>query len=208
MKTKYLLGASAVAGVVLCVPMAAHSVFATCQTYSATDYMKCRALSGGTACAKTAELHYGDSSQCFNVSSCDTCPGGLKRVPKIQTVSCGTIVYYSCQTECDCTTTAWSADGRDGVQKRTYCDELTCESSLQFQCAPGWYGLATLAKNNCAQCPSLGGVAGQSPAGSGFISKCFIPAGTAFSDDSGTGVFANDCNYTDDGVILGPSIGL
>lgn len=203
MKIKTLLAASIGVGLVCCMPTAGYSIIAvSCPSYSAANYNMCHALSGGQNCAESSELHYGDSAECFNVNSCDKCLNGLKLVPKIENKSCGTILYYSCQEQCDCTTGDWKDDIKNGVQSRTYCDDNTCESGIEFRCAAGWYGSASLSRNNCTRCPSYGNVAGQSPAGSGFISKCFIPAGSIFTDDTGTGEFTTDCNYKDDGPSI------
>lgn len=64
-------------------------------------------------------------------------------------------------------------------------------------CKPGYYKYKS--GMSCTLCPTFNGVRGQSAdQNSSGITACYIPAGTAFSDDSGTGIYTENCYYSSD----------
>ncbi len=67
------------------------------------------------------------------------------------------------------------------------------------RCDKGYYmssGNATDGAGACSRCPSFNGVAGQTNLWNlSSISDCCLPAGTAFSDDTGSGNFYEKCCY-------------
>lgn len=101
----------------------------------------------------------------------------------------------------DCASTAWSANGI-GYETRQYaiCDCKTCNKSIQYRCASGYYGTTTNGESGCLRCPVSGGIYGSSDAGSTDISACYIPSTAimSFSDAYGSGTmqFQENCYYT------------
>jgi len=138
---------------------------------------------------------------CPNQTYCDcaTCPNG--ETPILQTVTISTSESYtygeckisikpvSCPTECPDTT--WSDVTGQNYQAR--CDGNLISPACEYQCKIGYYGTGT----SCTRCPSSGGVYGTtSGAGATKITECFLPAGTAFSDTTGSGTYTENCYYS------------
>lgn len=60
-------------------------------------------------------------------------------------------------------------------------------------CKSGYY----LSSGTCNKCPSSGGVAGLTgDKNTGDITSCYIPSGTSFSDDTGSGTYTGNCYYS------------
>lgn len=101
-----------------------------------------------------------------------------------------------CSTCSDCTTIDWGAYST-GYEKRTVatCNTSTCvcTKTAEYRCAVGYYGTSTNGTSGCTRCPE----SGQSVAGSTDITSCYLPAGTAFSDSTGSGTYTSDCYYTE-----------
>jgi len=86
-------------------------------------------------------------------------------------------------------------DGTEVSYGATCPDGSVCENKavLDDWCAAGyWWNGRT-----CSQCPlSDDGIRGTSPAGSDNSTDCYIPSGTTFADDSGSGVYTDNCHYS------------
>ena len=72
----------------------------------------------------------------------------------------------------------------------------------KVRCAPGYYGTATWTPetatlSGCAKCPTSGGIAASSEAGSTDITNCYIPAGTSFTGSTGIWSYTSNCYWTD-----------
>lgn len=97
----------------------------------------------------------------------------------------------------DCVSGNW-ATPVSGYQVRTKkeCDNGTCKSSTEFRCAAGWYGSPSTVGSGCTKCPTSNGVAGVTAGpGTTAITSCFLPAGTAFSDTTGSGIYSSPCYW-------------
>ena len=69
-----------------------------------------------------------------------------------------------------------------------------CSSQKEYGCQPGYYHSGgTGSSYACTKCPSPGTSYGNEETGG--ITTCYIPAGTAFSDDTGSGTYKYDCYY-------------
>lgn len=89
--------------------------------------------------------------------------------------------------------------GSDGHEQKTTktCNTATCKcnSSTEYRCAAGYYGVSFLGRSGCTRCPSSGGVYGTSTAGSNTkITDCYMTSG---SDDTGTFTYTSNCYYTE-----------
>ena len=108
----------------------------------------------------------------------------------------GSTTYYVCEkcTQTCSSTTSWSTV-KTGYEKRTVCNN-GC-GTVEYRCAAGYYGASTNGSSGCTICPSSGGVAGKSVAGSNTeITSCYIPANTPLSDSTGTYQYTSDCYYS------------
>lgn len=64
-----------------------------------------------------------------------------------------------------------------------------------YFCAPGYYGKSNaIGTGGCTRCPD-----GHTSAGGNgtTITSCYIPSGTSFSDDTGSGTYTNDCYWAE-----------
>ncbi len=91
--------------------------------------------------------------------------------------------FYTC-TKCN------SSNAYLLEHKSTYgnCDisYYTCE------CNYGYFGT----QGNCSQCPEYEtGKRGSVAAGARTITECYIPGGTGFSDNTGSGTYTDKCFY-------------
>lgn len=71
----------------------------------------------------------------------------------------------------------------------------TCAvSSTTYSCYTGYY----LSGTSCVRCPSSGGVYGTTvDQNTGGITSCYLPAGSSFSDNIGSGTYSADCYYSE-----------
>ncbi|MBQ8367704.1 MAG: hypothetical protein IJX43_01425 [Alphaproteobacteria bacterium] len=148
-------------------------------------------------------------SSCFNQqtadSSCDsicswcsgnvTAPAGYVYVSAFEGGEPQTIFTRQISTKCGDTTYS------------CVCGATGSSLALAgyIQCDTGYYGSALYSYterygdnfSGCYRCPSSGGVYGTT-AGPGAISitECYLPAGTSFSDDIGSGTYSDDCYYS------------
>ncbi len=61
-------------------------------------------------------------------------------------------------------------------------------------CSRGYYNGSE--NSSCTRCPRQDGVYGTTVStGSMAVTDCYLPAGTAFSDTTGSGTYAEDCYY-------------
>ena len=91
--------------------------------------------------------------------------------------------------------------GNAGYMKMTkrQCskDGKSClETSTNYVCAPGYYGVSLDGKTGCNRCPSSGGTQyGWSAIDSADITHCYMSNGDTFSNATGSGVFTGHCEY-------------
>ncbi len=73
-------------------------------------------------------------------------------------------------------------------------DYMGHRNGLRYKCKDGYFYNGT----TCERCPSSGGVYGLTgKVGAQSRTECYIPSGGSFSDASGSGVFSEDCYYTE-----------
>jgi len=64
-------------------------------------------------------------------------------------------------------------------------------------CPVGTYKSTSGTQTSCTTCPTSGGVAGTTESqGSTAVTQCYIPAGTSFSDSTGTYEYTDKCYYS------------
>ncbi len=126
--------------------------------------------------------------------------------------------YEDCVTQCsgcsNCEDTGTWGAGNTGYEKRTKktCNmtSCSCETSTVYRCARGYYGTSTNGTSGCTRCPRIDTADLFSPFGTtdsaGQISvyNCYIPAGTAFQDATGSGIYPDQCDYERDFDIIDP----
>ncbi len=94
--------------------------------------------------------------------------------------------------------TGW-VSGNTGYQYRQtkYCLCETCHTSTSYRCATGYYGSSSNGTSGCTRCPSEDGATGTSAAGSTARTSCYIPSGTKFSNNTGSGQWTGNSFYCD-----------
>lgn len=108
-----------------------------------------------------------------------------------------TTLHNGCQVEvqlCDpCHTCnnqkGWQDLGNGYMQRVKSCSHnnflpTVCNSEIEYQCAPGYYGTTYNGTSGCTKCPN----SCTSPAGSTAASQCYIDASTQICDDTGCSV--------------------
>ncbi len=138
-------------------------------------------------------------SSCNNIctwcSGTTTTPAGYVYINTFAGTEPTTIFTRHVSTKCS-TTTYSCVCGATGS---------SLEISGRLLCDTGYYGMATYSYterngdsfSGCNRCPSSGGVYGTTAGpGAMFITECYLPAGTSFSDDIGSGTYSDDCYYT------------
>lgn len=77
------------------------------------------------------------------------------------------------------------------------CSKTTITYS---SCKPGYYYLGSVLSTtggDCFECPDINGTAVTSPdKNTEFITSCYAPAGTTYTDTTGTFQFTSDCYYS------------
>ena len=186
----------------LCVLGATHTAYAAITSPSTCAYGDCGATNTPILGCNIegylgTKICYRNGSSDVYVQSCNNCPDGMTRTSLSIALNGCNASYFGC-TGCPsvCSSTSWTASST-GYETRCY------NNGCQYRCAAGYYGSATgnaygtTSPTGCTQCPSSGGVAGQSVAGDNTaITKCYIPAGTSFSDSTGSGTYTNNCYWT------------
>ena len=85
--------------------------------------------------------------------------------------------------------------GGEGILMRTYayCKNSTeCVARTQYGCDTGYYGTPTDISTGCNKCPANGT---SMTLNNDDITDCFLPAGTTFTDSSGTFEYTSACFY-------------
>jgi len=176
------------------------NIIAVCATaYVATGFYPAQALSlidpgDDVACINCRADAAGDGTlgECLRYDS--TCCEPCKTLPVVPTTCKPSNCSGQTVNEYD-TCIQTSTKG---------CVNDKCTTTTTTSCKAGYYGSSPklgvgldLTKcSGCTKCPSSGGIAGDSvPGDNGTITKCFIPAGTAFSDASGSGTYTDNCYY-------------
>lgn len=156
-------------------------VCATNGTFTTSAYVSCSECNTGYFRAE--DFHV------YELLHCDHTEGLASMITHVceKSTTCGS----------DCVSTAWTSPlGGYQVHTKKVCDNGTCKSSTEFRCDAGWYGSPSTVGSGCTKCPTSNGIAGVT-AGPGFtaITNCFLPAGTAFSDTTGSGVYSSPCYW-------------
>lgn len=135
------------------------------------------------------------------------CASGYTGTPTYQYVN-GRDQFTGCSIPCDgtcddCESTEW-VKGINGIETRTQatCNTMTCKCTklMQIRCSTGYYGsgMSIVGSSPCTKCPSSGGIAGSSIAGSNKkITDCYIPANTSMTDGTGTYTYTSNCYYSE-----------
>ncbi len=197
-KTLYL-------SLVLCMGLAGPAIGASCTPYTIPDDGDdpCDHLYPDDCSSEgTKQCYMRSDGSCSCITSCNRCNSGFAKVSKTLE-GCSGITYNTCECTCsNCTSdTSWSA-GSTGYQKQTtrwcecYAGTPTCNTSTEYRCAVGYYGSSTNGSSGCARCPASSGTYGTTAsAGTTSVSGCYIPAGSSFSDSTGSGTYTRDCAY-------------
>ncbi len=148
------------------------------------------------------------------VYNCTRCNSGYKQDNGYVEVSgCSNkIPANNCIPDCtgcsNCTSdTSWSA-GNTGYEKKVTrtCNCNTCTATTSYRCAAGYYGSSTNGTSGCTRCPAsdvyttaalLTKIYGTSIAGTTVMTSCYIPAGTTFYDNTGSGTYEEASYYCD-----------
>lgn len=159
----------------------------------------CSDLVSGT----TSTCYTNSSGQKYKVYNCAHCSGGkqLTDVPISEIVpGCRnmTTTVKQCCTACDtCTSDDDFTAVNTGYERKAVrsCDcTFGCRAIYSYRCAAGYYGASLNGTSGCTACPN----GGTSVAGSNTsITSCYLPAGTKFSDTSGSGEYTENCHYTE-----------
>ncbi len=98
----------------------------------------------------------------------------------------------SCPSACPSTTPTHSESGHYTVR----CVKSGTLATCQYSCDKGYYSLNSLS-GKCTSCATATGHSAATTAttGSFSITTCYIPAGTSFSDSTGSGVYDSNCYY-------------
>ncbi len=126
-------------------------------------------------CSETSQSCYGGQ---YRIDSCASCDPGRKLSPRTVTLDglcANTVVtYFICETD--------SGGGGD-VDPEIPITPVDPETF----CLPGYYEKA----GSCEECPPPG----TSAAHSTSITDCYIPSGSTFSNDTGSGKYQGNCGY-------------
>lgn len=123
------------------------------------------------------------------VRTCTSCNTGYKLTSsKTYIVTCDQGTWTTSYQDCSSSGTGGGGGG-----------DIVVGPVLTF-CVVGQYYSSLDSK--CVDCPSPG----TSASGATAITDCYIPKNTTFSDETGSGVYTDDCHYStkNDFVIVGP----
>ncbi len=134
---------------------------------------------------------------------CNTCKNGNPTPTEVKISALEIFTYNACPHGIivgpigglcpdECPSSDWSDVSGQNYQVRCNDDNLL-NPVCEYQCKIGYYGTG----KSCTECPASGGVHGTtSGAGATAITECFLPAGTAFSDGTGSGTYTDNCYYS------------
>ena len=164
----------------------------------------------GGYCSGTTPVYYANYTGAANHSyyiqatECKSCSGLATLSQQSFSVPSGIQAAFNCDSsyynycKCSISTTygAWT-DYTTGTQRRlvqTPTTGCTYTETYEYRCTAGYYANST--QTACIKCdPDEYGNAATSPVGSTDISACYIPNGTTFSNDTGSGTYTADCDY-------------
>lgn len=135
------------------------------------------------------------------------CASGYTGTPTYPYVN-GRDQFTGCSIPCDgtcdnCESTDWIQNSNGGESRtNATCNTSTCKCSkrIETRCSTGYYGsgMSIVGSTPCTKCPSSGGIAGSSIAGSNKkITDCYIPANTSMTDGTGTYTYTSNCYYSE-----------
>lgn len=143
-------------------------------------------------CGNRAPLYNGCQAACTGCDNCDEYVGEWAEYTPTGGMSAPPAGYqYRDSQSCNMSTCA-------------------CETTRSYRCAKGSYGYATKLSSGeptgCTRCPTLGSIltggfvfgTTDGPGTASLITKCYIAAGSHFSDDTGSGIYPEDCPYETD----------
>lgn len=102
--------------------------------------------------------------------------------------------YRTAYPDCKCTGTSWTVACRAGMYGSTTNLDYN-PNETDGNC------LTEGGKLLCTSCPADGTYPGTSAAGTKYITGCYIPANTEISDDTGTYIYTENCNYINKIII-------
>lgn len=118
--------------------------------------------------------------------SCTSCSNNALAAPDYNTYHTNTSCQY-------CGSTSLMTKPTAGVVVCSACPANgTCDGTTTLKCDKGYYGTST-----CTRCPGIVGTPSTTKAaGAKYKTECYIPKDGTFYDESGSGVFTDDCYYT------------
>lgn len=91
----------------------------------------------------------------------------------------------------------WESVGEHVSDSDNWSCDFDVSETVEYGCSAGYYqSSGTGASMTCSRCPSSGGIYGTNSIGTTSITSCYIPSGTSFSDDSGSGTYTGNCYYS------------
>lgn len=148
-------------------------------TCGGVNYYDCTSCEEGYTLGEATVTDPGNSSVTYTYGTCT------------KDFSGNPIPVTECPDDCP-STTEWTATT---LNREAICVGSILARSCSYRCIKGYYQGTLI----CTRCPvSEYGVRGTTAAaGATSQEECYIPAGTAFSDDSGSGILTSDCYYTE-----------
>ncbi len=182
----------------------------TCPVGTSQEVFKNCATDGTNVCYKNT------SGTVFRFTNCASCNAGmvlsqvvLSNVPGNHCNNLNakvSVCCYPCSTCINDINAQYSATGTAGYERKPTksCSCFDgCQTSYIYRCAAGYYGSSTDGTSGCNRCPKLlnSSIYGASAAGSEDVTNCYMPAGTVFSNSTGSGVFTEDCQYSNTLIV-------
>lgn len=104
-----------------------------------------------------------------------------------------------CEQYCTCSCPENWETKYNGIERGTKytCDMGECViDGSTWRCATGYYGTPMSDSSGCTRCPATDGIYGTTNGpGATTATQCYIPAGTQFNDNSGSGTYTANCYY-------------
>jgi len=124
-------------------------------------------------------------------------PDGPINLPNGQNVMFNSCDLYICSSTNCVSDSSWN-NANTGYQKKVSrsCVGNTCQETASYRCSAGYYGTSTNGTSGCTRCPaSEDNVRGTSVAGATAQTNCYIPSGTSFSNNTGSGTYTGNSYY-------------
>ena len=131
--------------------------------------------------ACVAMINGGARADCYTVGDPVSWPGGINCATYYFAINPPTIFCDECEP---------GATAQRGTLLMCSGETVTKYMCARKSCTKGYYADAT---GTCAACPNGGTTAGD---GTNAITDCYLPTGSPFTDDAGSGTYKEDCYYT------------